>query len=102
DDRRPTLFIGFQEGEEQLKANAGTLGIDVSGINFLSLAPDEHFFADAESYDIFSAADVEAEPLAAAVTESVERVAPKRVFIDSMTQLRYLSPDPFQYRKQVM
>src|SRR5690606_35743233 len=52
--------------------------------------------------DVFSAADVEAEPLAAALTEAVERVSPKRVFIDSMTQLRFLAPDLFQYRKQVL
>jgi len=99
---QPALFIGFQETEAQLKANAATLGIDVTGIDFLSLVPDEQFFTAAQGYDVFSAADVEAEPLAAALTEAVERVSPKRVFIDSMTQLRFLAPDLFQYRKQVL
>lgn len=96
------LFIGFQEPEEQLRANAATVGIDVSGVRFLSLAPDERFFAEHQAYDVFSAADVEGEPLAESVLEAVERYAPTRVFIDSMTQLRFLSADVYQYRKQVL
>src|SRR5690554_5868604 len=48
-----SLFIGFQETEEQLKVNASSVGIDVSNVRFLSLAPDEQFFVDQEGYDIF-------------------------------------------------
>ena len=32
----------------------------------------------------------------------VERLKPHRVFVDAMTQFRYLSPDAFQFRKQIM
>jgi circadian clock protein KaiC len=98
----PTLFIGFQEPEEQLRPNAAAIGIDVTGITFLSLAPDERFFVEQQGYDVFSAADVEQEPLANVIVQAVERHAPQRVFIDSLTQLRFLSADIFQYRKQVL
>ena len=97
-----SLFIGFQETEEQLRSNAASVGIDVAGVRFLSLAPDEQFFINQESYDIFSAADVETDPIVAAVTQAVDAVAPQRVFVDSMTQLRFLSADTFQYRKLVL
>lgn len=97
-----SLFIGFQESEARLRENAESVGIDVSNINFLSLAPDEHFFTDRQSYDVFAAADVEQEPLAESITSAVERAAPTRVFVDSMTQLRFLSADVYQYRKQVL
>lgn len=96
------LFIGFQEPEEQLRTNAEAMGIDVSNISFLSLAPDERFFTDQQGYDVFSAADVEQEPLAEAVVAAVERLKPTHVFVDSMTQLRFLSTDLYQYRKQVL
>ncbi|HET6655333.1 MAG TPA: ATPase domain-containing protein, partial [Gammaproteobacteria bacterium] len=102
DDGRPALFIGFQESEQQLRNNAESVGIDVSAIQFLSLAPDEHFFTDQQAYDVFAAADVEQEPLARAVIEAVERHAPSRIFVDSLSQLRFLSADIFQYRKQVL
>jgi len=98
----PTLFIGFQEHEAQLRANAVSVGLDVSHIRFLSLAPDEQFFTQQQGYDVFTAADVEQEPLAEAVIQAVERHQPRRVFVDSLTQLRFLSADVFQYRKQVL
>jgi circadian clock protein KaiC len=96
------LFIGFQEPEEQLRTNAGSVGIDVSNISFLSLAPDEHFFTDQQGYDVFAASDVEQEPLAQSVMETVDRLTPTHVFVDSMTQLHFLSSDLYQYRKQVL
>jgi circadian clock protein KaiC len=102
DKQDAALFIGFQEPEEQLRANAESVGIDVSNIHFLSLAPDEHFFTGQQSYDVFAAADVEQEPLVGAVTKAVEHAAPTHVFVDSMTQLRFLSADVYQYRKQVL
>ena len=34
------------------------------------------------------------------IVETVEKHQPQRVFLDSMTQFRYLSTDAFQYRKQ--
>lgn len=55
-----------------------------------------------ETYDIFSPAEVEREPTIKQITETVEKLKPARVFVDSMTQFRYLATDPFQYRKQVL
>lgn len=101
-DNETTLFIGFQEPEIQLRSNADSLGLDVSGINFLSLAPDERFFAEQQGYDVFAAADVESQPLVESIIQSVERNHPSRVFVDSLSQLRFLSADIFQYRKQVL
>jgi circadian clock protein KaiC len=96
------LFIGFQEPEEQIKANAAAIGVDTSRIAFLNLTPDEQFFTEQQGYDVFSAADVEQEPLAEAIVQAVEQHRPQRVFVDSLTQLRFLSADAFQYRKQVL
>lgn len=96
------LFIGFQEPEAQIEANAGAVGLDVGGVSFLNLVPDAEFFTDQQGYDIFSSADVEQEPLAASIVQAVEKFAPTRVFVDSLTQLRFLSADAYQYRKQVM
>lgn len=96
------MFIGFQEPEAQVKANAASVGIDVEKITFLTLAPDEHFFVQQQAYDVFSAAEVEQGPLVEAITQGVESQKPTRVFVDSLTQLRFLTSDAFQYRKQVL
>lgn len=97
-----SLFIGFQESDERLKQNARAIGLDVSGIHFLNLTPDEQFFKEHESYDVFSSTEVEQAPIADSIVESVERLRPGRVFVDSFTQLRFLTADVFQYRKEVL
>lgn len=96
------LFIGFQEPEVQLRQNAAKVGMGLERVNFLSLAPDESFFTEQSGYDIFSSSDVEQAPIAEAVIEAVEQHRPSRVFIDSLTQMRFISADVFQYRKTVL
>src|SRR5207245_93278 len=60
------------------------------------------FFTETQSYDIFSPAEVEREPITRQIIEAVEKLKPRRVFIDSMTQFRYLATDSFQFRKQAL
>lgn len=97
-----SLLISFGETAEQLQRNAAHLGFDVTTVNILDLSPSPSFFARAETYDIFSPAEVEREPLAQKLVEEIERVQPERVFLDAMTQFRYLAPDAFQFRRQVL
>jgi circadian clock protein KaiC len=69
-------------------------------IAFLDLSPISTQFADSPDYDIFPPSDVEREPLARRIREHVTQVGPSRVFVDGMTQLRQLSPNAFQFRKE--
>jgi circadian clock protein KaiC len=97
-----SLFITLGEPEEELRTNAQALGFDLSNIHFLDLSPNAAFFTQMQTYDIFSPAEVEREPLTQQILEQVERFHPRRVFLDAMTQFRYLSTDAFQFRKQVL
>jgi len=96
------LFITLSEPESSIRSNAEALGLTVERIDFLDLSPTPEYFARVETYDIFSPAEVEREPMSSEIVRVVEEIRPKRVFIDSMTQFRYLAPDAFQYRKQVL
>ncbi|MBD3882021.1 AAA family ATPase [Phormidium tenue FACHB-886] len=97
-----TLFIALGETEAQVCVNARKLGFDADAINFLDLTPNSSFFSEVETYDIFSAAEVEREPITQRIVEQVRQLQPKRVFVDAVTQLRYLSTDVFQFRKQML
>jgi|AntRauTorcE11898_2_1112593.scaffolds.fasta_scaffold00827_5 circadian clock protein KaiC len=101
-DVEPSLFIGFHEPEAELRANAASIGIDTSRVNFLSLAPTEEFFTGAGAHGVFAASDVQQTPMTNAVIRAVYQTRPVRVFIDSLTQLRFISADLAQFRKQVM
>lgn len=97
-----TLFISLEESIPHLKEDALGRGFDLKGIEFLDLSPSSEFFQEVQTYDIFSAAEVEREPTTEKIIAQVEQVKPQRVFLDPMTQFRYLSSDLFQFRQQVL
>ncbi len=97
-----TLFITVEEPTEQIRRDAHALGFDLEGVRFLDLTPGAEFFMKAQSYDIFTPAEVEREPTTRMIVDEIEHVRPERVFLEAMTQFRYLSPDTFQYHKQVL
>ncbi|MEB3219013.1 MAG: ATPase domain-containing protein [Nostocales cyanobacterium 94392] len=98
----PSLYITLGEPAAQIKTNGAILGLDTQAINFLDLSPGADFFTQVQTYDIFSAAEVEREPTTQRIIETVESLKPVRVLIDSMTHFRYLCTDDFQFRKQVL
>lgn len=96
------LWISLGEPEAKLRQNATAQGFDLQGVTFLDLSPSAEFFSEAETYDIFAPADVDREPTTQKIIDKVKALKPKRVFVDSMTQFRYLSADAFQFRKQAL
>jgi circadian clock protein KaiC len=98
----PVLFITFGEPESELRANAAASGFDTAGVSFCDLSPSSDIFEKVQSYDIFSAAEVELAPTTDRIIEAVQRIKPRRVFIDSMTALRYLARDPSDFRRQTL
>jgi circadian clock protein KaiC len=96
------LYINLEETSADIERNAESLGFDVSGIDFLDLTPESSEFTEEETYDVFNPDEVEGQSLTASITDRVREIEPDRVFIDPMTQLRYLAPDQYQFRKQVL
>ncbi|WP_292613108.1 ATPase domain-containing protein [Methanobacterium sp. BAmetb5] len=101
-NKEKVLFINMGEPTPQVISNAQAMGFDTEGIDFLDLSPDEDFFAKQEAYDIFSPAEVERESTTNTIIEKVQSLQPVRVFLDPITQFRYLSTDEFQFRKQAL
>lgn len=96
------LLITFGESQAELTRNGSALGFAMDRLHFLDLSPNADRFAETPDYDIFPPSDVEREPLARRIRDEVEAVRPSRVLIDGMTQLRQLSPNSFQFRKEAL
>ena len=96
------LFINLEESESDVRQNAASLDIDLSGVHFLDLSPTANVFTNDQSYDIFASSDVEKEPFTDAVTDAITDLEPDRVFVDPITQLRFLTADTHQFRKQAI
>lgn len=96
------LYVNTEEPTVEIERNAESIGLDTAGIEFLDLSPDSDYFADGRSYDIFSPDEVAEEHATDRITERVGAVDPDRIFVDPVTQLRHLSPDQYQFRKEVL
>ncbi|WP_089649741.1 ATPase domain-containing protein [Halobacterium hubeiense] len=96
------LYVNLEESVEDVKANAAAVGFDLDGVEFLSLTPDSEVFTESQSYSVFAADEVEADAFNEAIVERIQQLDPDRIFIDPITQLRYLSGDDYQFRKQVL
>jgi len=97
------LHVAFEEPIEDVLANAASVGLDLegSGVEILDLSPDADFFAGDEGYELFEPDEVEGSSVRSAIRDAVERVDPDRVYLDPVSMLRDLSPDDYQFRKDV-
>ncbi|HHP7229695.1 MAG TPA: ATPase domain-containing protein [Xenococcaceae cyanobacterium] len=95
------LFISFGESETRLRRNAKLIGINLDEVAFLDLSPTADFFTEDQTYDIFSAAEVEKAPIIANIINTVAQIQPQRIFLDAITQFRFLTSDYFQFRRQM-
>jgi KaiC/GvpD/RAD55 family RecA-like ATPase len=66
------LLITLESNEAQLRSDAAAQGIDLEGVHVLDLSPTREFFAENQSYDIFSPADVERDPTTRQIIETVQ------------------------------
>lgn len=95
-----TLFISFSESEFSLRRNAKLIGLNLDRVEFLDLSPPADFFTEDQSYNIFSPTEVEKAPITNKIIKAIEEIQPERIFLDAITQFRFLAPDAFGFRKQ--
>ncbi|RQG91222.1 recombinase RecA [Natrarchaeobius halalkaliphilus] len=96
------LFVHGEESQPEILANASSFGIDLSDAEFLDLGPDSDFFDDDHSYDLVDSRDVESEQFIADIRASIEEINPDRVLLDPISQLQYIEPSEYQFRKRLI
>lgn len=97
-----SLLISLGESRESVASNTAGLGINFEKVEVLDLSPKDSLYKDDASYTVFPSSDVETSPLVEQLVEVVDRVKPDRVLLDSVTMLKYLNSDPYQYRNLVL
>lgn len=96
------LFISLSQSESRLRQRAARMGFEMAPVRLLDLSPASTLFSEAQTYEVFTPAEVERGPVTRKIIEMVEEARPRRVVVDSVTQLRYLVKDPLQFRRQVI
>jgi circadian clock protein KaiC len=94
------VFLSHGADNERVVSDAASIGVDASAIRFLDFTPTADFFEQSQSYDVFSPSEVERESFAAQLVKEIRDAQPARVFLDALTQVRHLSSDLFDFRRQ--
>lgn len=96
------LYISLAESEAELRYVADSHGFDLSNITLCKIAPPELAGNASEQYTVFQPAEVELADVLETILARLREVAPSRVVIDSMSELRMLARDSLRYRRQIL
>ncbi|MEJ6022423.1 ATPase domain-containing protein [Ramlibacter sp. PS4R-6] len=95
------LYITLSETSGELFTVAQSHGWSLEGIEIFQLLTDEGLSPDAEQ-SILHPSEVELGETTRGVMAAVERVKPRRVVFDSLSEMRLLAQNPLRYRRQVL
>jgi circadian clock protein KaiC len=96
------LYVTLSETEEELQEVAASHGWSLEGITIRELVPSEAMLSPEEQYTMFHPADVELSETTKTILADVERIKPRRVVFDSLSELRLLAGNPLRYRRQIL
>ena len=97
----PALYVTLSETHDELRAVAESHGWTLDGVAIHELASDASLRADTQ-YTVFHPSEVELGDTMNTVLATLERVRPRRVVFDSLSEMRLLARDPLRYRRQVL
>jgi circadian clock protein KaiC len=95
------LYITLSETSGELMTGAASHGWSLDGIEIFQLVTEEGLSPDSEQ-SILHPAEVELGETTRGVMAAAERVKPKRVVFDSLSEMRLLAQNPLRYRRQVL
>jgi len=99
---KKNIFITLTEDKDKLYNDAVERGFDLKKINFLDLSPSANSVEKNENYNVFPPSEVDQQPIIEKIVKKLKERKIDRIYFDGLTQLRYLSNDTFQFRKQIL
>ena len=98
----PVLYVTLSETKEELTEVARSHGWSLEGVTLHELVPPAESLKAEAQYTIFHPSEVELGETTRLVIEEVERIQPRRVVFDSLSEMRLLARDPLRYRRQIL
>jgi circadian clock protein KaiC len=97
-----TLYITLSETEEELRETAQSHGWKMDGVDIFELVPPESLLDEQQQQSLLYSSDLELGETTRLIFEAVERLKPRRVVIDSLSEIRLLAQSSLRYRRQVL
>ncbi len=99
--RPKSLFVSFSEPVGKIRRDAEKRTFNLENVEFLDLTPSQSDIRNMD-YTIFAPDEVEASPIIKRIIDRIEGVKPERIYLDGVSQLKYISADTYQFRKQLL
>ena len=96
------LYVTLSESEEELREIGKSHGWTLDGITVRELIPSERSLEPDDQYTVFHPSEVELTETTMHILQDVERLKPRRVVFDSLSELRLLAGNPLRYRRQIL
>ncbi|MFK4496395.1 KaiC/GvpD/RAD55 family RecA-like ATPase [Bradyrhizobium japonicum] len=98
----PTLYITLSETEQELRLVAKRHGWSLNGITIFELIPPETTLDPSQELTVLHPAEMELSETTQMIFDRVEALAPARIVLDSLSELRLLAQSPLRYRRQIL
>ena len=96
------LYVTLSETEEEIQAVADSHGWSLEGITIRELLPAGDALQFADQYTVFHPSEVELSETTKKILSDVDKLKPKRIVFDSLSELRLLAGNPLRYRRQIL
>jgi circadian clock protein KaiC len=96
------LYVTLSETAEELKAGAQSHGWSLAGIEIVELIADESEFDRESQLTMFHPSEIDLTETTRMVLEAIQRVNPRRLVFDSLSELRLLAQSSLRYRRQIL
>ncbi len=97
------LYITLSETADELRDGAASHGWALpDGFEIFELAPPENLLDDDQRQSLLYSADLELGETTQRIFEAFERLAPDRVVLDSLSEIRLLAQSSLRYRRQIL
>ena len=97
------LYITLSETEEELRETATSHGWSLrNDIDIFELAPPESLLDKNQQQSLLYSSDLELGETTTRIFKALERSVPKRVVLDSLSEIRLLAQSSLRYRRQIL
>ncbi len=96
------LYIALSETRDEILSVARSHRWDLEKISIFELSALEQQLAYEEQNTVFHPSEIELNQTTQMLLQRIQEVKPKRLVLDSLSELRLLSDSPLRYRRQML
>lgn len=96
------MYIALSETREEIESVARSHHWPIDRLTIFELSALEQQLAQEEENTVFHPSEIELNRTTETLLKRIEEVKPKRLVLDSLSELRLLSDTPLRYRRQML